>query len=184
MNKNMRAPLKILALICSFLLLLTASCAGKKKKGPSGVSPTTDVRKGETEAERIKRLEREARLRELEEQKRFIRKFEAEAVYFEYNESFLSPTARAKLKKKAAWLSNNAAYSVLIEGHCDERGTNAYNLALGDRRANTTRKYLIFLGVSEKRIRTVSYGEEKPADPGKNEAAWAKNRRCEFKLIK
>ncbi len=184
MNKKKRAPLIILALICSFLLLLSVSCTGKKKKGPSGPSSTTDVRKGETKAERIKRLEREARLRELEEQKRLIRKFEAEAVYFDYNESFLSPMARAKLKKKAAWLRNNPAYSVLIEGHCDERGTNAYNLALGDRRANTTRKYILFLGISEKRIKTVSYGEEKPADPGNNEAAWAKNRRCEFKLIK
>ena len=183
MNKKKRAPLIIMAFICSFILV-TASCTKTKKKGPSGVSPTPDVSKGETEAERIKRLEREARLRELEELKRLARKFEAEAVYFDYNESFLTPMARANVKKKAAWLKNNPAYSVLIEGHCDERGTNAYNLALGDRRANTTRKYLMFLGISEKRIRTVSYGEEKPADPGSNESAWAKNRRCEFKLVK
>jgi peptidoglycan-associated lipoprotein len=184
MNKKERAMLIIMALICSFFLV-TASCTKKtKKKGPSGVSPSTDVKKGETEAERIKRLEREARLRELEEQKRLARKFEAEAIYFDYNESFLTPTARAKVKKKAAWLKSNSAYSVLIEGHCDERGTNAYNLALGDRRANTTRKHFIFLGISEKRIKTVSYGEEKPADPGHSESAWAKNRRCEFKLVK
>ena len=183
MNKKKRAMLIIVVLICSFFLG-TASCTKTRKKGPSGVAPSTDVKKGETEAERIKRLEREARLRELEEQKRLARKFEAEAIYFDYNESFLTPTARTKLKKKAAWLRDNPAYSVLIEGHCDERGTNSYNLALGDRRANTTRKHLIFLGISEKRIRTVSYGEEKPADPGHSESAWAKNRRCEFKLVK
>jgi peptidoglycan-associated lipoprotein len=183
MNKKKRATLIIMALICS-LFLVTAACTKTKKKGPSGVSPSTDVKKGETEAERIKRLEREARLRELEEHKRLARKFEAEAIYFNYNESFLTPMARAKVKKKAAWLRSNPAYSVLIEGHCDERGTNAYNLALGDRRANTTRKYLVILGIHEKRIRTVSYGEEKPADLGHNESAWAKNRRCEFKLVK
>ncbi|MCP4668085.1 MAG: peptidoglycan-associated lipoprotein Pal [Deltaproteobacteria bacterium] len=141
-------------------------------------------KKGETEAERIKRLEREARQRELEEEKRLTQKFEADAVYFDYNESFLTSMARANVKKKAMFLRSNPAYSVRIEGHCDERGTNAYNLALGDRRANAIRKHLMFLGISEKRIRTVSYGEESPADFGHNEAVWAKNRRCEFKLIK
>ncbi|MFP3929181.1 MAG: OmpA family protein, partial [Desulfobacteraceae bacterium] len=73
---------------------------------------------------------------------------------------------------------------VRIEGHCDERGTNEYNLALGERRANAAKKYLISLGVSEDRVRTISYGEERPADPRHNEEAWAKNRRDEFKLFK
>jgi peptidoglycan-associated lipoprotein len=73
---------------------------------------------------------------------------------------------------------------VTVEGYCDERGTNEYNMALGDRRAKSAMKYLNALGISANRMSTVSYGEEKPADPGHNEAAWAKNRRDEFKLSK
>jgi peptidoglycan-associated lipoprotein len=184
MKKKRAAAWVIQALLCSFLLVLVVSCARTEKKKPERVSSKGDIRKGETEAERIRRLEREARLRELEEQKRLARKFESEAIYFDYNESFLTPTARAKVKIKAEWLRKNTAYSVRIEGHCDERGTNAYNLALGDRRANATMKYLVFMGISAKRVQTVSYGEEKPADPGHNDTAWAKNRRCEFRLIK
>ena len=70
--------------------------------------------------------------------------------------------------------------NLVIEGHCDERGTNEYNMALGDRRARSARDFLVNLGVDASRISTVSYGEEKPADPGKTEEAWAKNRRAQF----
>ena len=72
--------------------------------------------------------------------------------------------------------------SVLIEGNCDERGTNEYNIALGDRRTNSAKKFLVILGISESRIKTISYGEERPLDSGHNESAWAKNRNCQFKL--
>jgi peptidoglycan-associated lipoprotein len=96
----------------------------------------------------------------------------------------LKAPARAILENKAAWLRANGRYKVRIEGHCDERGTNEYNLALGERRANSAFKYLNALGVSADRMSTISYGEERPADPGHNEAAWAKNRRDEFKLYK
>ena len=103
-------------------------------------------------------------------------------VYFDFDKSALTPAAIAKLDKTAAWMQKTAEAKVEIQGHCDERGTNEYNMALGERRANSAEKYLVNLGVSSDRISTVSYGEERPADPGHDEAAWAKNRRCEFKI--
>ncbi len=109
---------------------------------------------------------------------------EMENIYFDYDRSELKPDARAILTKKADWLNDNTGYSIRIEGHCDERGSTEYNLALGERRADAAAKFLTALGVSESRITTVSYGEEKPADPGHNEAAWDKNRRDEFRLEK
>ena len=99
-------------------------------------------------------------------------------AFFGYDESALSPEAQAALTSSAEWLRANAQYSLLVEGHCDERGTEQYNLALGDRRANVVRDYLIALGVDGARIRTVSYGEERPFEPGHNDAAWAQNRRA------
>ena len=84
----------------------------------------------------------------------------------------------------ANWLRSNAGYNLLIEGHCDERGTEQYNLALGDRRANTAKEYLMTLGIDAGRIRTVSYGEERPFDEGHDDAAWAKNRRAHLVLVR
>ena len=104
-------------------------------------------------------------------------------IYFDFDKSNLKQPAVAKLDNVADIMSKNADVKVRIEGHCDERGTSEYNLALGDRRANSAKKYLVDLGVSAERLSTISYGEEKPADPGHDEAAWAKNRRDELKLM-
>lgn len=101
-------------------------------------------------------------------------------INFDFDKSILRPDARAILKEHADWLLKNPEFHVLIEGHCDERGTEEYNLALGERRANETLKYLIELGVAKERLKTISYGEERPLDPGHNEEAWAKNRRAHF----
>ncbi len=113
-----------------------------------------------------------------------VQAFESTHVYFDYDKSDIKAEAKPVLEKKAEFLRANAQYKVTIEGYCDERGTNEYNMALGDRRAKSAMKYLNALGISANRMSTVSYGEEKPADPGHNEAAWAKNRRAEFKLSK
>ena len=104
-------------------------------------------------------------------------------AYFNYDDSTLSADAQSALSTSAAWLKKNPQYNLLVEGHCDERGTEQYNLALGDRRANTAKEYLATLGVDASRIRTVSYGEERPFDPGHDEAAWAKNRRAHLVLV-
>ena len=104
-------------------------------------------------------------------------------AFFAYDESTLSADAQSALSTSANWLKKNPQYNLLIEGHCDERGTEQYNLALGDRRANTAKEYLATLGVDSARIRTVSYGEERPFDPGHDESAWAKNRRDHLVLV-
>ena len=101
-------------------------------------------------------------------------------IHFDFDNYNLKPEAREILKKKAAWLANNVAYNVRIEGNCDERGTEEYNLALGQRRADEAMKYLVELGIEKRRIKTISYGKDKPLDSRHNEEAWAKNRRDHF----
>jgi peptidoglycan-associated lipoprotein len=101
-------------------------------------------------------------------------------VYFGYDSAELTAEARAALDANAAVLKKYAAWTVTIEGHCDERGTAEYNLALGERRATAAQSYLVALGVPASRVKTVSYGKEFPFDPGHDEAAWAKNRRAHF----
>jgi peptidoglycan-associated lipoprotein len=139
----------------------------------------------DTDAMRKAEEERQARLREMEMANKLrdeVRAFEAEKIYFDFDKSELRSDARAILAKKAEWLRKNPQFSLNIEGHCDERGTIEYNLALGERRANAAWKFLNALGVSGSRMSTISYGEESPADPAHNAAAWARNRRGEFKL--
>jgi peptidoglycan-associated lipoprotein len=104
-------------------------------------------------------------------------------AYFDYDASTLSADAQTALQSSATWLKKNDKYNLLVEGHCDERGTEQYNLALGDRRANTAREYLAALGVDGSRIRTVSYGEERPFDAGHDDSSWAKNRRAHLVLV-
>ncbi|MFH0985273.1 MAG: peptidoglycan-associated lipoprotein Pal, partial [Candidatus Omnitrophota bacterium] len=101
-------------------------------------------------------------------------------INFDFDKSALRAKDREILKGHAEWLMKNKDYTVLIEGNCDERGTTEYNLALGERRASEAMKYLVGLGVEKERIKTISYGEERPLDPGHNEEAWAKNRRDHF----
>jgi peptidoglycan-associated lipoprotein len=113
-----------------------------------------------------------------------VRAFEAEGIYFDFDKSEIKPEAKAILEKKAAWLRANSSYKVRIEGNCDERGTNEYNLALGDRRAKAAQKYLNALGISMDRMSTISFGEEKPVCTEKNEKCWQKNRRDDFRLSK
>ncbi len=103
-----------------------------------------------------------------------------ENIHFDFDRSFIRSDAKPILGKVAAYMKKNPGAKLQVEGHCDERGTSEYNIALGQRRADSTRKYLTNLGVEGSRISTISYGEEKPADPGHNEAAWAKNRRAVF----
>ncbi len=105
-------------------------------------------------------------------------------VYFSYDSSALTDSAKQTLKKNAQWLSKNSFKSVVVEGHCDERGTADYNLALGERRAKSASDYLRSLGVQSNKMSIVSYGSEIPLDPSHNEAAYAKNRRAHLALGK
>jgi len=106
--------------------------------------------------------------------------YELADIRFEFDKFNLSDDARASLKNHAEWLNKNRDVMIVIEGHCDERGTSEYNLALGERRANAAAKFLVDMGIDAKRIKTLSYGEELPLDAGHNEDAWARNRRAHF----
>jgi len=98
-------------------------------------------------------------------------------VFYDYNRADLKPEARATLERQAAWLKKYPDVRLQVEGHADERGTREYNLALGERRATAAKNYLVALGISSSRLTTISYGKERPAVLGSNEAAWAQNRR-------
>jgi peptidoglycan-associated lipoprotein len=173
-------------------LLFTVSCAkkavqsgetGVTQPGQAGTSPPGGALSAEEMARQRaieeERIRAEAAAKQAEMMRR---KFINEDVYFDYDSSAITEYAQGVLAAKAEWLRANPSSYALIEGHCDERGTNEYNLALGDRRANTVKNYLVALGISSQRLRTVSYGEERPANPAHTEEAWAKNRRAHFVL--
>ena len=197
MMKKMTIILVTLAFCCS-LPLLMASCAKKQVRMDEGVGPAVaapeaaveeaEPEYGETEVEFRETETEEERLAKLKEEKERklkgeIQMFQSESIYFDFDRAELKQEARATLKQKADWLMENPGFSVRIEGHCDERGTNEYNLALGERRANVAVEFLETLGISGNRLSTLSFGEERPAVSGHNEGAWANNRRDEFKLM-
>lgn len=99
-------------------------------------------------------------------------------AFFDFDSFVLAPAAQQALTQSAQWLRDHPDYALNVQGHCDERGTEQYNLALGDRRANSARTYLVSLGIDGDRLTTVSYGEERPFDEGHTEEAWAQNRRA------
>lgn len=102
------------------------------------------------------------------------------SINFEYDKATLTSSARQTLADNANWLNQNSNVSIQIEGHCDSRGSSEYNLALGERRANSVKSYLVSLGVDGQRLSVVSYGKEKPLDSMESESAWSKNRRANF----
>lgn len=103
-----------------------------------------------------------------------------ELILFDFDSAILARTAQERLKRKAEWLNLNPEVTIIVEGHCDERGTNAYNLALGERRAQAVKAYLVDLGITASRVSFVSYGEERPFATGHFESAWSMNRRAHF----
>lgn len=104
-------------------------------------------------------------------------------IYFDFDRYNLKPRAIETLNNNLSWLKNNPDFEIRIEGHCDERGTDEYNLALGDRRAITAREFLVKRGISANRIRIISFGEERPVDSRHSNSAWSKNRRAEFLIV-
>jgi len=104
-------------------------------------------------------------------------------IYFDFDKYDVQDTYKPELKSIAAWMTKNSGAKMSIEGHCDERGTNEYNLALGDRRAKAVKDFLVSLGVPSSRIETISYGEEKPLCTEHTEECWAKNRRAHFVVL-
>ncbi len=109
--------------------------------------------------------------------------FVGDHVYFDFDRYDIRPDGAAIIQAKAAFMTQYPSVNAEIQGHCDERGTEVYNMALGDRRAKSAYNYITSLGVSGSRLSTVSYGEERPLDPASNEAAWARNRRAQFVVV-
>ena len=105
-----------------------------------------------------------------------------QVIYFDYDRAEIRPDGREAIRKNADLLRKWTDWTVTLEGHCDERGTNEYNLALGERRAKAAQRALEAEGIASSRIRTISYGEERPADPGHTETSWSRNRRAEFRV--
>lgn len=181
-----------LAAIAS-LILLTFAC----KKKPTPVEPPQQPEATQTEpppqaAEKVEDafdkpvVEPTERAEDIDETIRQQNQTRGllKTVYFEFDKAEVREDQLEVLKQNAAWIRSHATYKILVEGHCDERDTIEYNLHLGERRASSVQQYLIDLGIPASRFRTISYGEERPADPGHDEDAYAKNRRAEFTLEK
>lgn len=179
-------------------MLFTVSCAKKAVMTEPSTTATDDAAR-QAELEKQQAMEREKQMEEerlaaeaaavalaaeaLERDMMMAKnRFLNEHVYFAFDDATLDYQAQELLKQKAMWLRDNPDANVVIEGHTDERGTNAYNLALGERRAESAKTFLVNLGISAARMTTISYGEEKPVDMGQNEEAWARNRRVAFVL--
>ena len=167
------------------VMFLTVSCAKKVVEAEPAPAPAPAVRApapdpaATAEAER-RRLEEERLRAEAAARQAAKTAFVDENVHFEFDSSALTPRAQQVLTAKAAYLRANTGVAAVIEGHCDERGTAAYNMALGERRAEAAKAFLVNLGIAANRLTTISYGEERPLDPRSNEEAWAKNRRAQF----
>jgi len=186
----------ITALALAVLVIFFAAACTKSKISSEPVPTTT------AEEEAARKAEEEARQRELARQKALAEenlkeeslseklaserveedktRFENEDIHFDFDSIQLSPEAQEILNKKWKWLRKHPSATVTIEGHCDNRGTNEYNLALGEGRAQSAKTYLMDLGIDISRLNTLSYGEERPLDPQQSESAWAKNRRAHF----
>lgn len=194
MSRNAPRFVRVL-LVAAAVFGLTAACGGKKTRPPaSSGMPTTPVPREEPvppptpEPTPPPRESEEDRLRRMEEEGGILsgslEDINAQApladIHFDYDSAALTDEARNKLESHGNWLRRFPSVTILIEGHCDERGTVEYNLALGERRAMAAYSYLQSLGVPVDRLKTISYGKEFPLDPGHDEAAWARNRRAHF----
>ncbi|MCM8761867.1 MAG: peptidoglycan-associated lipoprotein Pal [Candidatus Omnitrophica bacterium] len=161
---------------------------------PSEKTPETDTTKGKATPEEVAKAIKDEPIppAKIAEGKVFVAPSEIseelakifQNIHFDFDKYEIRQDARPILNTIGKYLLGHPEMEILIEGHCDERGTREYNLVLGEQRALSTRRYLVSLGVSPKRLHTVSYGEDKPLDTASNEEAWAKNRRAEFKIAK
>ena len=194
----------IMTVIFCISMMLMTGCAKKAvskdeglvagEKKAAAAQSEADIKKKEAEAAA---KEEAARKLEAEQQKEDVKELALkrdaaaaaaaekeqtafEDIYFVFDKSTIEPEAREILKRLAGLLGSNKNYSLVVEGHCDERGTVEYNLALGQRRADAAMKYLVDLGLDKESIKTITYGKERPLETGHDEEAWTKNRRAHF----
>lgn len=189
----------------SFVLLTTAGCAKKQVVAPDDQAAQQQQQQAQQQAAKPTPADQQKQQQPVKEepvQEQVVRQAPApkeeqapaieqttpetvlQTVYFDFDSFVLSPAARTTLAKNGEYLKKNAAIKVQLEGHTDERGADDYNLSLGEKRAKAAQSYLSTLGIQANRLSIISYGEEKPADQGHDEAAWARNRRVEFIIVK
>ena len=185
--------------VFGMLFLLTTACAKKNLQDQSSIdqqgsqsgnqsvsmqpAPGSDVASQDLLDAQARQKALEQEQEQAQAQQAAIQKFLDENIYFDFDSASLRADAQALLRAKAEYLeANRSLASLTIEGHTDDRGTDAYNMALGAKRAEAVKQFLVDLGLAPNRFNTISYGEEKPLDPGQTEEAWAKNRRANFRL--
>ena len=185
-----------LFMVFAFSLTIFSGCAEKQavvkdeavqeQKAVAAEAATTTVddetaRRAKEAADREAALKAEAARVRAEKNAAVLADVNIQNIYFDYDKSSIRPDAREILKANTELFSKSSA-PIVVEGHCDERGTAEYNMALGERRAQAAKEYLVNLGIKASRIETISYGEERPLDMGNDEKAWAQNRRAQFLL--
>ena len=172
----MRIGIKGLSISIGLVLVLgLTSCSSRAKNlKTENMNPASEAVEEQTPPESVTASDLEALKDKAQAEGALL------PIYFDFDKYNLKPGSEKTLDKTAAWLSKNSMVKIKVEGNCDEHGTMEYNVALGDRRANSAKEYLIKIGVAANRLETVSWGKEKPLDPGHNESAWAKNRRDDF----
>ena len=176
----------VLAFICCLAFMFTASCKPKAKTAPPPPPPVKEQPKMErvVEAPAVKKPA-------MTEEEIFMSKSledinlaaPLKMIFFDYDRYFIRDDAKPVLDSNSGWLRKFSSAKILIEGHCDERGTEEYNLALGEKRAKSAFDYLVSLGISPQRIKILSYGKSQPLDNGHAEMAWQRNRRAQFLII-
>jgi peptidoglycan-associated lipoprotein len=178
----------IFSLVCFLVFDFFLSCRKKVEEAPTP-PPPPQVK----EQPKVEKVEKPPVVKEpeLTEEEIFMAKSLEEInkeiplnmIHFDFDRYFIREDAKPVLEENAQWLKKFNTAKILIEGHCDERGTEEYNLALGEKRAKSTLDYLISLGISSDRMEIISYGKSQPLDQGHNEVAWQKNRRSQFMII-
>ena len=176
--------LSIFFVVILSVMFLTVSCAKKVVQNEPEPMTQSEVSKASEksamEAEQAKRSQEDRLRAEAAAREAAEKAFVNEIIHFSFDSALLSDQAQQILNHKADYLRTNSGVTVTVEGHCDERGTDAYNIALGERRAESVKNFLVDLGINTNRLNTVSYGEERPIAMGQDEASWAKNRRAQF----
>jgi peptidoglycan-associated lipoprotein len=190
-----RAMLLVLVGVATVALV---ACGGKKPETTATPQPNADSlsaaekarqdamdaeRRAREEAERLARQRTADSLAALGRSSEAVRTLLGTMIHFDYDKSNIRSEDAGVLDQKASILQANSGATIRVSGHCDERGSDEYNLALGNRRATSAKQYLVSHGIDAGRIETTSYGEERPIDPGHSEEAWAKNRRDEFDIL-
>ncbi|NIO16380.1 MAG: peptidoglycan-associated lipoprotein Pal [Deltaproteobacteria bacterium] len=185
----MRDRVRVFGLLLSLLLIaaLTVSCGKKATVKGEGEEVTAEETEKPTEIrEEVvsipEKVTEETVVAKAEEEE--VTEITFENIQFDFDKYFIREDARPILEKLGSFMTDNPDVKILIEGHCDERGTNEYNFALGERRSQAAMDYLVNLAIDAGRIKTISYGEERPLDPGHSEASWAQNRRAQFVILK